>query len=274
MQPPQPMTVRNIYGTDTVVLGRFDRCIYCASQVELSDEHIVPYSLNGAWVLEKASCPTCRDKTSRFERHISREAFLPARAKLGLQTYRPKERPRQFPLMITKPDGSTFSVVADSTDHPSSMVFPVFRLPAKLGGVLADADIHMEAQVQITSASNELLDSVLSKHEGTSVTEIVSYRPVALAQLVAKIAYCFAVVELGLEAWEEVYVLRAILGDSTRIGEFVGSPAEYASVGDDRLHVVTVGHSEQDETLAWVRLFASFGAPTYVVVVGRRRPTT
>jgi 5-methylcytosine-specific restriction endonuclease McrA len=45
---------------DLIGVQRFKRigvCIYCRDAAsDLSDEHIVPYALNGNWILPKASC--------------------------------------------------------------------------------------------------------------------------------------------------------------------------------------------------------------------------
>ena len=79
-----------------VVVRRVGRCIYCGSRENLSTEHIVPRSLGGDHVLLEASCPSCRDATSRFERIVSGQDFLLFRTVLELPTYHPKSRPKTF----------------------------------------------------------------------------------------------------------------------------------------------------------------------------------
>ena len=59
-------------------------CIYCPRTDGLSDEHIIPYGLNGRWILPQASCPSCRDKTSAIETAILRESLLPFRTAFRL----------------------------------------------------------------------------------------------------------------------------------------------------------------------------------------------
>jgi hypothetical protein len=47
-------------------------CIYCGTRgVELLDEHVVPFSLEGQHILEGASCRTRADITSRFEGDVA-----------------------------------------------------------------------------------------------------------------------------------------------------------------------------------------------------------
>jgi len=53
-----------------MVLRRIGKCIYCGSTEALSDEHIIPLGLNGAWILEQASCkrPTIPPKHAPLNR--------------------------------------------------------------------------------------------------------------------------------------------------------------------------------------------------------------
>lgn len=73
----------------TPPLWRVGQCIYCGtSQGKLSDEHLVPYGLNGPWVLRQASCAVCANSTSRFEMDVLRGLFPSARAAFGMKTRR------------------------------------------------------------------------------------------------------------------------------------------------------------------------------------------
>jgi hypothetical protein len=77
------------------------QCIYCGtSEGKLSDEHIIPYGLNGDFVLRKASCAACATITSRFERDVLRNLFPAARAALGYKTRR--KHPETFPAKIRR----------------------------------------------------------------------------------------------------------------------------------------------------------------------------
>jgi hypothetical protein len=70
------------------ILGKIDKCIYCGAVEGLTDEHIIPYSLNGDYVLQQASCLACCDITSRFEQEVTRNFLRPMRAYFGLKTRR------------------------------------------------------------------------------------------------------------------------------------------------------------------------------------------
>ena len=51
-------------------------CIYGGrSDLELTDEYIVPYSWTGKPVLKGASCRDCEDVTKRFEQKVARDLW-------------------------------------------------------------------------------------------------------------------------------------------------------------------------------------------------------
>ena len=50
-------------------------CIYCGSTNELSNEHIVPYALEGVHVLKDSSCKSCADLTKKFELDVARKLW-------------------------------------------------------------------------------------------------------------------------------------------------------------------------------------------------------
>lgn len=106
-------------------------CIYCGSESELQDEHIVPLGLSGEWVLEDASCSTCADITSAFEHNVQRKGLLVARSKLQLKTRRKKDRPRSFPLNL-KVGEETRTLNVPLNEHPGSVIFPKFPPAAAL----------------------------------------------------------------------------------------------------------------------------------------------
>src|ERR1041385_4551250 len=62
------------------------RCIYCGSDgrsVGLSDEHLIPYSLGGGAILQKASCAACATETSKIELYLARHIFREFRSHVG-----------------------------------------------------------------------------------------------------------------------------------------------------------------------------------------------
>jgi hypothetical protein len=86
-----------------IPLNRYiGKCIYCGSEKNLTDEHVVPYGLKGSWKLLKASCANCSKITSVFERFVLRSQFMLPRADLKLPTYHPKKRPKEFSFEVER----------------------------------------------------------------------------------------------------------------------------------------------------------------------------
>jgi hypothetical protein len=77
-------------------------CIYCAATDGLSKEHVLPYGLGGDLVLHEASCSNCRDATSKIELQLLRGHWWPYRRFLGLQSRRPQEQDRDFPVTVRR----------------------------------------------------------------------------------------------------------------------------------------------------------------------------
>ena len=54
----------------------FGECVYCGASgtdVELTDEHIVPFSLGGNAVILRGSCEACAAETSKIELELGRQ---------------------------------------------------------------------------------------------------------------------------------------------------------------------------------------------------------
>src|SRR5215469_15106411 len=86
-----------------------DRCIYCGATAPtfLGQEHIIPYSLNGALVLPKASCRQCSAKTHRYEGVVTRGSLANFRARFGVQTRNKRDRPTHVTFGTKTPSGAT-----------------------------------------------------------------------------------------------------------------------------------------------------------------------
>jgi len=113
-------------------IATIGRCIYCGkTDQSLSDEHIVPYGLNGEWILGRASCKGCRQITSGFETDVQRNCLLETRAKLGLRTRGRHNRPKEFSLFV-KRDHQEEEIRVPIQEHLTLMMLPLFKLPAYL----------------------------------------------------------------------------------------------------------------------------------------------
>ena len=114
----------------------YGECIYCgarAGDVDLTDEHIVPYSLGGNAFIRDGSCKACAAETTKCERELAKVVLGDFRNSIGEQTRRPKKRAKvgSFVASINCGPRQTFTVpIAD---------LPLFHAHASLGLARNDA---------------------------------------------------------------------------------------------------------------------------------------
>jgi hypothetical protein len=95
------------------------------------------------------------------------------------------------------------------------------------------------------------------------------YRVEDFARFIAKMAYGYAIERYGLNAFEKVYVLSAILGESDDVGRWVGCsdrrefPVRQCNVAVG--YRIILG----DELIVKIKMFAQFDGAEYVVVIGQ-----
>ena len=91
--------------------------------------------------------------------------------------------------------------------------------------------------------------------------------PHLFARFLAKVAFGFSVACVGSGGITNPYIIPGILGQRRDIGRWVGNLDGLPVNDRSGLHAVTL-RREGDELWAHVRLFAQFGAPEYLVIVG------
>lgn len=238
-------------------------CIYCGSTTNLTDEHIIPFALNGTSVLPKASCETCAVITGRFEQEVCRKQLWPARAKLGLQTRRPKERPASFPMTF-KEGEKIWKENIPIDDHPAVFFMQLLDNAPIFQG-LDFKPIVPRTNVWVGGAPQHIRRGVRSE-----VGVDFEFSPYHFFKTITKIAHAFAFAAARgkFEPWLGPWIIdcaeklrRDHLGTNDLI--LPRSP---------NLHELDL-YEWAPLGLSWVvvnvRLFANCAAPTYHVVVGR-----
>jgi len=129
--------------------------------------------------------------------------------------------------------------------------------------------IHLFARRTIQFAGPRPED-VGHKLGARAIRWTTTFRGHSFPRLIAKIAYTFAIADIGIDGIETTYVLPAIMGQSDDTGRWVGCDGTEYITDPGVLHGVTQA-IVNNEVIVRVRLFASYGAPEYVVVVGRVR---
>ena len=249
-------------------------CIYCGDTTPLlTDEHIIPYALNGDWILPESSCKRCAKITGQLEQRVLRGELWHLRTALNFQTRRRSEQPK---VVRFKADGVELDVPIN--DCPILMHFIKFPPPGMLEGRVLKPGIDALGHVTIRWGPDP--GEFAKRHGIKNLSMTTDLRPAEFARMIAKIAYSHVVARFGLKAIADDFVSSVILGNSTRIGHVIGC----ASGGDPltttqpntpvlRPEIYKGGLSGEDRLLAVkVKLFADSPTPVYQVVIGRPAP--
>jgi hypothetical protein len=267
----------SIVGRDLMYskFGPVGACIYCRATDKLSNEHVIPFSLDGNIELVSASCPGCAKETARFEGTVARTIFGNIRMRYGFPTRRPKERPTTAALAVDR-NGVVETVDVPVDQHPAFT--PVVRFP--ICGIL-DGYFGPERPALIRVVGNP----------GVTPTDLgadafrVDLKPSVpeFRRLLAKIAHCYTVLNLGLDGFEP-WLLPFIRRGSGNPDSFIGTDTldQITTARPDRRNVhqmllrVYKTHTHGPVCVVHIALFANWFAddapermPGHHVVVGR-----
>jgi len=253
----------------TIKLANIGKCIYClTSSHPLQTEHIIPYALNGPWILRRATCEKCAAITSSIELIILRGSLNLFRAGLDFQTRRKELRPTTWTLPVTR-DGTEEIWTIPTTEYPVFLDLPVYELPAHQTGKTIERGINYVAH-PLVIPNFQSVSEALKNRGVTSFTLKNTWEPHAFARFLAKVAYGFAVSFYGLDNLQEAYVLPYILDENqSDIGRYVGSDTTKPHEGK---HFYEIDLFRRGlEIIERIRLFGTLPVPDYIVVVGRLR---
>jgi hypothetical protein len=263
-------------GDPTTRSGPIGHCIYCDATEyngdplrQLAEEHVVPEGLGGTLTIRLASCRCCETAINAFEQPILKTILYAPRIYMGVKRKR-RKRPKDLFHIRGNVDGKEVEV-----DLPVEEI-PVLLFLLQLGppGILCGRP-PQEAQMHggwIFNLSGDW--GVARRKHGVQNMMSPVVNTQQLCQFLAKIAHGYATFALGEQ-------FKPLLTDFIRTGETVG---RFHLIGgnvengppSENLHELGIDwwRVEQAEyALVRIRLFASLGAPTYLVVAGQRRTT-
>lgn len=251
-------------------------CIYCGTRgVKLSNEHIIPYGLNGSVTLPKASCSKCRDATSAVEFGVLRGLFMPLRLYTGARTRRPNSRPETVRLIARFRDPSRPNHIDVPLDqYPAMCAVVVMDRPRLLGpGTGKDQEISVVMPRGLLETDLQLSE-LAAEHGAVAIDLDVTLDPNVHRMFLAKVAHCFAVARLGLHAFQPFLPKPLLANDIEAMKNFVGTAEiqlERIPKEDWRNHQVQVlvDLNGTRRILVRLALFSRFGLPTYDVLAGR-----
>lgn len=247
---------------------RIGRCIYCGrDDISLTKEHIIPYGLNGELTLSRASCRACQDVTSAIEIDVLRNMFGTARIALNMNSRKAMLRPTHLPLILTRGNQKE-RILIPAERYPAIMLFPVFPAPANISGAPYSSGIKPQEFV-LCQMAKLYIGNPFQEYKCESIEFAhIKFDTSKFARMVAKIAYAFVVLHLGLGRIKNNFIIPALFGKTKDIGRWVGSGLNpYGSLRDG-LHAMTIVLANNGEVHVFVRLFAQFNAPEYLVIVG------
>lgn len=246
-------------------------CIYCGTREgPFSDEHIVPFALNGNWVLPKASCSTCQAIIQKYEDRCLQHMFKPLRTRLGMQS---RTQKKEFVDVETiRPDGSRETVTVRSEDFP--VVAYGLHLPVA-GVVLGNSLTDVVPATLLLRFHQGEPQRFSASHRG--VVRIGSFDATAFLRMIAKIAYSYAAAEIGshllLPMLADVVLARA--PNAPYLSHLVGGESGPTERGHsmNRLELWNYEILGTLYSVVYVRLFAHMDMPTYHVVVREGAPS-
>ena len=258
---------QEIAGTRYPPVGR---CLYCGTVGEtgrtLTDEHVIPFALGGSVVLPEASCHKCAKVTGAFEAKVLRGGLRSIKERAGLSS-RSKTRPATLPLFCVNGDENRRVDVA-LEDYPAVVILPHFVGPqiAPFADSPAVSDQPWLFVPQMDAAA-------LREKYGISSWASNQMDSISFGRMLAKIAHGFAVALQGLDSFVP-FLPDLILNDrGHEFLRFIGSMDSFGQVaGGDIIHwfqLVAEVAGGQRYLTCHLRLFDSFGAPTYRIVVGQ-----
>ena len=246
-------------------------CIYCGSNDELTDEHIIPFALGGKLILPKSSCIECNSITSKFERRVLRGFMLPIRTSVEYPTRKPKNRPKDFEFEVVE-DGIKKTIVMDANNFPAILFLPEFNTPGIFNNRKSKGNFQVVATEIIKSGKDP--DFFFRKYGFEKLKISTKVDPYSFVRMLAKIGYSYYVGVAGKLPLEDVSILPFLLGNSDDGDYWIGSTAfpdendftniphyisynKYPSYTNPKIYLDVVH----------IVLFASAGASGYDVVI-------
>lgn len=265
----------------------FGECIYChrrPPEVILTDEHIIPFSLGANAVIENGSCTECARWITGTEDHVGRKILHSYRTHINEQTRRKAERPKtgNFTARINGELREFRDIPIP--ELPMFTPYPVWGLPGILDGK-QPTSIFENPKASIFYWYPPDLPKKLGLKPGEVLTlPHPEYRVdcAKFARAVAKIGYCHAILERGLNGFRPLAITDLILGHYPCIPHFVGVPYEDPPPPNNAhvkhaTQIIELQKGRFRLLVVSVRLYANsgldgVGTPIYQVVVGSLLP--
>lgn len=251
-----------------------NHCIYCGNaEDKLTDEHIIPFGLNGNLVLPNSSCKKCAQITSKVELRVLRGFMEHGRRAMGVSSRHKKhEKPSTVPVKFingeVRLDGE---MPIEGGIH--MIHFPIFSTPLALGGKAKDnkPDGIEVAGIETLHIGNTI--ATVQKHPARGVEIQTDLDIWAFIRMLAKIAYSYYVAKKGVFPLKESPVLPIAINEHSYAKHWIGCLEDHplTKPGSEALHLLDITEIVGDDgsicSVVRIKLFSVTSGPTYSVVV-------
>jgi hypothetical protein len=252
------------------VYAPLERCLYCAETENLSEEHIIPLGFGGELIVPRASCKAHQKATCKVEDFVLRKYLCALRSHLGLPSRNPLHRPDGYVLKLRR-GAHSWKQKVKLADHPGFVRFMTFVAPP--GRVLGRARRQETWSVRFVDV--EIFPDIamrLARLGADGFEDKVTINGMAIARLIAKIGHCFAVAELGIDAFEELYVAHLIGAEAQDCNYWVGGYDRGRDIQPKELHELRFLRRGNELSVIVHLLVPYCPRYAYEVIVGRLRP--
>lgn len=203
-------------------------CIYCCkTDVELTDEHIVPkgFGNTAGDILFKASCKKCASETSKFELVMLRDNLQPIRTVLQLATR--SKKASSIPQKVKYRDGREEILDIPHDKYLGMIGLPIFSAPAILQKIYDSEQLSL-LEMQMINIGN-IKNKKWYKNKG--IDEFHTYifksnKNQSFARFIMKVSYCAAVKYYGYDRVKDSPVRPIIIGRNPYIASWFGNLGE------------------------------------------------
>jgi hypothetical protein len=243
-------------------------CIYCRKATEgLTEEHIVPLALNGSWIIDGAACEPCRAHSNKaYENPALQCDMIRVSRRLLELKRRKKNRPILMPPVFSGDTAALTSVenleriYLEADEYPPIFTMLRFEPAGKLVGIdrrNGNPEIRLW-MLNIGKPNGKPRSNITVRH---------AFDHVAFARMIAKIGYCYAVAERGLDSFDSTEILQLLRSERDDCYNLVGGSLNGERLTSRVLHHLSIRRRGNLLTVI-VHLFSSYNAPPYEVVVG------
>jgi len=252
----------------------FGECIYCGSKSDLTDEHIIPFSLGATATIEQGSCKSCASITSYLDGYLARNTFYHMRVHAKVPTRR--EYPIDLPIKFAI-DNDSYETFVPIDDHPFFVALPMWGPPGLLTGESPSTEFSNATASMWWYVPPNIKETLKLRddQEAMLFPTVATVNVQTFARAIAKIAYCHAILGFGLNGFRPLALPDVILGKHPYASYYVGSKEPTTPPSPrKRMHQIwQLDMLDKPYAVVAVRLFSNCGTPTvgkpvYHVVVG------